>query len=253
MFGTWHIIWPCTRDVAAEGAHVSGDQRAAAALLLLLSPDCTLTHVSTSHRLAPALVWSGMENSDTVNWSWPSWFCSRGRILTIECSCEPDQDMSQQCTGAGSLALAHQQPHCRLQSTGGGGVKVMWGFIIVQECREYYKYFIGFRSSFCLNPTHSPQLNCMQYPLISAPCCEVSPCASLQPGGLGACFQISDFWAKHCSIATLQRSIRASGSCSTAACILPHRVLSNLFVLQLWPYSGQMTPSIFTQNIKIQA
>ena len=82
---------------------MSGDQRAAAAVLLLLSPDCTLTHVSTSH----CLVRDG-------ELKYSNQLCSRRRILTIECSCEPDQDMSQQCTGAGSLALAHQQTalHC---------------------------------------------------------------------------------------------------------------------------------------------
>ena len=75
MFGTWHIILPWTRDVAAaEGVHVSGDQRAAAAVLLL-SPDCTLTHVSTSH----CLVRDG-------ELKYSNQLCSQRRMLTIEYS-----------------------------------------------------------------------------------------------------------------------------------------------------------------------
>ena len=161
-------------------------------------------------------------------------------MLTIECSEEPDQDMSPQCTGAGSLAMAQWKTaihwwwckgHVRVYNCAG-----MWP---LQQIQIFY------RIPLILLPQHN-----LTVPQLNSAASLICVCHRVLPGAWRV---FSDFRAKHCSIATLQSSIRASARCSTAACILPRSVLSNLFVAAVSPYSGQMTPSIDTRNIEIEA
>ena len=159
--------------------------------------------------------------------------------------------MSQQCpkcTGAGSLALAHQQTavHC-----------YCWckGHVRVYNCAGMWRLQqIFYRIPLILLPRHNlTVLRSTAASLIAAMCHRTVLACSLETWARVFRFQISErsiAASRHCRAASEHRPAAALQH----ACILPQCVLSNLFVLQLSPlYSGQMTPSIFTQNIKIQA